>query len=181
MKSGLIVLAALALTPAAVFADEGGHQGMMPGTMHGMHGMTASGHDGNDPHDAPDDAHAGGSGEPGNPRYVSRTIRVVMSDEMKFTPANIAVRRGETVRFALSNVGQLKHEMVIGSAAELKEHAEMMRKMPGMEHADPNIATIPPGGTAELIWRFTKPGTVDFACLQPGHFEAGMMGAVSVK
>jgi uncharacterized cupredoxin-like copper-binding protein len=65
--------------------------------------------------------------------------------------------------------------------AELKQHAELMRKMPGMEHADPNQVTLDPGKTGELVWQFAKAGMFGFACLQPGHFEAGMMGTVSVK
>ncbi|TAK72435.1 MAG: hypothetical protein EPO19_01795 [Betaproteobacteria bacterium] len=56
-----------------------------------------------------------------------------------------------------------------------------MRKMTGMEHAEPNMVTLAPGESGELVWRFTKAGTFDFACLQPGHFEAGMMGKVLVK
>jgi len=43
------------------------------------------------------------------------------------------------------------------------------------------IRAIGPGETGERIWRFTKAGTFDFACLQPGHFEAGMIGVVSAK
>ena len=125
--------------------------------------------------------HAEAVGKPGNPKKVARTIEVVMTDDMKFTPATVNVKRGETIRFVLSNAGQVKHEMVIGPMAELKRHAEMMRKMPGMEHADPNMMTLAPGDTGGLIWQFTRAGRFDFACLQPGHFEAGMMGKVVVK
>ncbi len=177
MKARLLVLtlAALALTPIAVYAHDDAHQGMMQGMMPGMmHGKAGGGH-------ADDDGHAQGVGEPGDPKKVSRTIRVVMSDDMKFTPARIGVKRGETIRFVLRNAGRIKHEMVIGSMVELQQHAELMRRMPGMEHADPNMVTLAPGETGELIWQFTKAGTFDFACLQPGHFEAGMMGEVSVK
>ena len=71
--------------------------------------------------------------------------------------------------------------MVIGPMAELKQHAELMRRMPGMEHAEPNQVTLAPGKTGERVWQFTKAGVVDFACLEPGHFEAGMTGKVSVK
>ena len=112
---------------------------------------------------------------------VSRIIQVLMSDDMKFTPARADVKRGETVQFVVRNTGRIKHEMVIGSMAELKQHAELMRKIPGMEHADSNMVTLDPGETGELVWQFTKAGTFDFACLQPGHFEAGMMGKVSVR
>ena len=64
---------------------------------------------------------------------------------------------------------------------ELKEHAELMRKMPGMEHDEPNMATLKPGQRGDIVWQFDKPGTVDFACLSPGHMEAGMVGKVKVK
>ena len=53
--------------------------------------------------------------------------------------------------------------------------------MPGMEHEEPNQVAPDPGKTGTLVWQLTRAGTVDFACLQPGHFEAGMMGKVSVK
>ena len=112
---------------------------------------------------------------------IDRTIAVDMTDNMRFTPQKISVRQGETVRFVVKNSGQVKHEMVIGSAAELKEHAEMMRKMSGMAHDDDNQVTLAPGASGELVQRFTVAGIVDFACLQPGHFEAGMKGAITVK
>ncbi len=126
-------------------------------------------------------AHANAAGEPGDPKKVARTVEVTMSDDMKFTPARIEVKRGQTVRFVLKNAGRLTHEMMIGSGAELREHAEMMRSMPGMKHDEPNAASVAPGRTGTLIWRFTRGGVVDFACLEPGHFEAGMKGEVSVK
>jgi uncharacterized cupredoxin-like copper-binding protein len=171
MKARMLILAALALTPVAASAHDDAHQGTMPST---MHGKSEGGH-------SADGGHAQGVGKPGDPKKVSRAIQVVMSDDMKFTPAKINVKRGETIRFVVRNAGQIKHEMVIGSMAELKEHAEMMRTMPGMEHTEPNMVTLDPGKTGELIWQFTKAGTFDFACLQPGHFEAGMMGKVSVR
>lgn len=175
MKNAMLVLAALALSPTAAYAHDDAHQGMMQGMMPGMaHGKAGGGHSG-------DGGHAQGVGKPGDPKKVSRTIDVLMSDEMKFTPASIDVKRGQTIRFVLGNVGQARHEMVLGSMAELKQHAEMMRKMPGMEHDDPNMTTLAPGETGELIWQFTRAGTFDFACLQPGHFEAGMIGKVLVK
>jgi uncharacterized cupredoxin-like copper-binding protein len=99
---------------------------------------------------------------------------------MRYSPSNIAVKQGETVRFIARNSGKIKHEIVLGSARELKEHADMMLKMPGMEHAEANMVVVEPGKTGEIIWKFTKAGTFDFACLQPGHFEAGMKGQVKV-
>lgn len=175
MEARMLLLAALALTPIAVYAHDDAHHGMMPGMMHGMaHGKAEGGHSG-------DGGHAQGVGKPGDPKRVSRTIQLLMSDDMKFSPAKINAKRGETIKFVVRNDGQMKHEMVIGSMAELKEQAEMMRKMPGMEHAEPNQVTLDPGQAGDLVWQFTKAGSFDFACLQPGHFEAGMKGEVLVK
>ena len=125
--------------------------------------------------------HGAELGKPGDPKMVSRTIEVGMGDDMRFTPANIQVKRGETIRFVVKNNGRLKHEMVLGSMNELKKHAALMRKSPEMEHDDPNAVSVEPGKTGELVWLFTKAGRFDFACLVPGHFEAGMVGKVIVS
>ncbi|MEO5843873.1 MAG: cupredoxin family protein [Caldimonas sp.] len=127
-------------------------------------------------------SHAGDSaiGVVGKAGKETRTVKVDMTDAMRFVPATIEVARGETVRFVVTNSGKLKHEFVLGTEKELKEHYEQMKKFPEMEHADPNMVTVAPGKTGEVIWRFTKAGEVHIGCLQPGHYEAGMKGAVSV-
>ena len=119
-------------------------------------------------------------GKEGNAKKVTRTVKVDMKDTMRFTPANITVKQGETVRFLITNSGKLKHEFVLGTEDELKEHAEAMKKNPEMEHADANMLTLLPGKKGKIVWQFTKPGKVDFACLQPGHYESGMRGEVTV-
>jgi len=134
-------------------------------------------------------AHAGGHGhgdadeaigKPGTAAQATRTINVDMTDGMRFTPADIRVKQGETVRFVVKNSGQLKHELVLGTGQELRAHYEAMKKNPEMEHADPNMVTLAAGKSGEIVWQFTKAGKVDFACLQPGHYDAGMKGAVTV-
>lgn len=124
--------------------------------------------------------HATTFGQPGKASQVSRTITISMKDNMRFTPANITVKRGETVKFVVKNEGKLKHEMVLGSAKALKAHAEMMRQSPDMQHDDPNQVSLDAGQAGELIWQFSRAGKVDFACLQAGHFEAGMVGNIKV-
>lgn len=120
-------------------------------------------------------------GREGNPKQARRTIRVDMSDAMRFTPTEITVKRGETVRIVAANKGQVLHELVLGTADELKAHAEMMKKFPGMEHDEPHMTHVKPGKTGEIVWQFTEAGEFQFACLLPGHFEAGMVGKVVVK
>ena len=119
-------------------------------------------------------------GVPGQAAQVTRTIEVVMNDQMRFVPASVQVKAGETVRFALHNQGALAHEMVLGALPDLKAHAEMMRQMPDMKHAEPNAVTLGAGERGAIVWQFTQAGTVDFACTLPGHMEAGMVGQVQV-
>jgi uncharacterized cupredoxin-like copper-binding protein len=119
-------------------------------------------------------------GREGNPKKATRTVTIDMSDEMRFTPADVKVTQGETVRFVVANKGQVLHEMVIGTEKELAAHAELMKKHPGMEHEEPYMAHVKAGGREQITWQFTKPGTFSFACLIPGHFEAGMKGRIVV-
>ena len=144
--------------------------------------------DGNKGHgaSAPADAHhrhdhGAAIGTAGNPAKVSRTVNVDMTDNMRFTPSDLTVKRGETVKFVVHNDGKVLHEMVLGTKQAIKEHAELMKKFPEMEHADANMAHVKPGKAGEIVWQFTKAGEFQFACLQPGHFEAGMLGKVTVK
>jgi len=123
----------------------------------------------------------GAIGQPGDPAKANRTIMVTMDDTMRFTPSQIRVREGETIRFFVKNVGKLPHEMVIGSLAELKEHAAMMRTQPTMQHDSPNMTRVGPGQRGGIVWRFDQPGAVNFACLVTGHMEAGMMGTIVVQ
>ena len=120
-------------------------------------------------------------GRQGNPSKVTRTINHVMTDKFRFTPSEVTVKRGETVRFVVANGGQLMHEMVLGTVQELKEHAELMKKFPEMEHEDSNMAHVKPGTKGAIVWQFTKAGEYQFACLIPGHFEAGMVGKIVVR
>lgn len=130
--------------------------------------------------------HGGGHGtaaigKPGVAAKVTRTIAVDMKDDMRFHSTDLTVKQGETIRFVVTNSGKVKHEMVLGTEKELKEHYEVMKKNPEMEHEDPNMVTVAPGKTGQIIWHFTSAGKVDFACLQPGHYDAGMKGLVNVS
>lgn len=128
------------------------------------------------------------AGEPGHPKGKSRTIAVTMNEsdgKMLFSPNRIEVRQGEQIRFVLTNAGYLDHEFVVGTQEENARHAELMKNHADMKHGnthdDPNGKTVKPKQKAELIWRFSKPGTFEFACLIPGHYEAGMYGTIVVK
>ena len=120
-------------------------------------------------------------GREGDPRKVSRVIRLSMTDTFRYTPSAITVKRGETVKFIVHNQGKQLHEMILGTPDELRAHAALMKKFPEMEHADANMTHVKPGANGAVVWQFTQPGEFQFACLVPGHFEAGMVGKVTVK
>jgi uncharacterized cupredoxin-like copper-binding protein len=113
-------------------------------------------------------------------KAVKRTITVTMSDKMRFTPDKIEVKQGETVKIIVKNSGGMLHELVIGTKKVLDEHAALMVKFPKMEHDEPYMAHVSPGKSGEIIWTFNKPGNFEFACLIAGHYQAGMVGKITV-
>lgn len=119
-------------------------------------------------------------GRPGDPKKVLRTIHIDMSDEMEYLPNGLRLKAGDTVKFVVRNSGRIMHELVLGTMEELKEHSELMRKHPQMEHDEPYMAHVAPGRTETILWQFTRAGEFYYGCLMPGHFEAGMIGKVKV-
>ncbi len=124
------------------------------------------------------------AGEPGNPKRPARVLQIIMKEEdgkMLFIPDRVEVKKGEQIRFVLRNNGELAHEFMLASREENDKHAELMKKYPDMEHDDPNGKTLQPKKSTDLVWKFSKAGEFEFACLIPGHREAGMHGKVIVK
>ncbi|MDN3519047.1 cupredoxin family protein [Aquisalimonas lutea] len=120
-------------------------------------------------------------GQPGKPDAVDRTIRIDAAD-IEFDRQKIEVEAGETIRFVITNTGQLDHDFTLGTPAMQRAHQEEMREMMaegGMQgHDDPNAVMLEPGQTKELIWRFAEADELEFACNVPGHYEAGMRGEI---
>lgn len=133
---------------------------------------------------AHDGEHGFSAGEPGDPKKPARVVQVVMREgdgKMIFVPNQVQVKRGEQIRFVIENSGFLTHEFVLANTADNLKHAALMQKYPDMEHDDPNGKTLQPAAKTEMLWRFTKAGEFEFACLIPGHREAGMLGKIVVK
>ena len=169
--AALLALTMLAVVPSLTMAHGGEAREAMPKP--DVKGMDKS-------HKDEGPGHAAALGEPADVKRATRTMEIVMGDNMRFEPKRIDIKQGETIRFVVRNDGKVKHEMVLGSMAELKKHAALMLKFPEMEHDDPNAVSVEAGKTGEFAWAFTKAGTFDFACLEPGHFEAGMKGRIRV-
>ncbi|WP_336342487.1 cupredoxin family protein [Pseudomonas atacamensis] len=146
-------------------------------------------------------------GQPAAASQATRTIEIVMGD-MNFDPKAIQVKAGETIRFVLVNKGQLLHEFNLGDAAMHASHQQEMLQMQqsgmltptgmkemshdmagmdhatmghGMQHDDLNSVLVEPGKTAELTWTFSKATALEFACNIPGHYQAGMVGKLTVS
>lgn len=122
-------------------------------------------------------------GHPASANQVTRTIRVEANDQMqlRFSPGKI--HEGDVVRFIVHNSGKIPHEFSIGDAASQQQHRAEMRAMPDMQHDDPNVITLAPGQTKELVWAFSKlkQHHIVFACNIPGHAEAGMQHSQEIR
>ena len=125
------------------------------------------------------------AGLPGDSKKPARIVLVTMKEtadgKMIYEPRSLEVKRGEQVRFVLTNAGELPHEFVLASVEDNLKHAEAMKQNPDMNHEEPNGKMLASRTKSEFVWHFTKAGTFEFACLIPGHREAGMTGTVTVR
>lgn len=120
-------------------------------------------------------------GEPGRTSQVTETIHIRALDTMRFSPSRVHVAPGATVRFVVTDAGHLEHEFVIGNAREQAEHEREMEAHPNMPMHDPNGVSLKPGETRSIIWHFPDRAMVlEYACHEPGHFAAGMVGRIVV-
>ena len=123
-------------------------------------------------------------GKPGKASQVSRSIEVTMKEtddgQMIFEPDILKIRKGETIRFVIKNAGELEHEIVFDDHQEAMKHKALMEKSQEMEHDDPNAVRLEAGAQGEILWTFLNESEFEFACLIPGHYEAGMKGQLNV-
>lgn len=136
----------------------------------------ADAHEHSHEHDAPSEL---AFGAPGSPSTATRTIEVVTEDPYRFAPRDLEVESGETVTFVVTNEGRQEHEFVLGDEDYQESHAEEMAA--GGMHHEGNAVTVAPGATEELTWTFPSDGEVLYGCHVAGHYDAGMVGAISVS
>lgn len=119
-------------------------------------------------------------GSPAKLSAATRTVAVSMGD-MSFTPASLSVKAGEVVRFDVTNSSSVDHDFTLGDTGVQAAHRKEMAEMAGMHHGDdPNAVMVMAGQSRSLAWKFDKPGTVEFDCNVPGHYESGMAGTITV-
>ena len=140
-------------------------------------------------------------GEKGNPSEANRTITVKMYDNY-FEPAQIQIKKDETIKFIVLNVGELVHEFNIATKEmHMKHQPEMMmmveneillsdrvdkekmkqmaKKNPSMAHSHSNSVLLSPGEKGELVWKFSNRAKIEAACNVPGHYEVGMIAEIN--
>ena len=121
-------------------------------------------------------------GEPADAADATRTIEITSNDDFSFTPASVAITKGEIVTFKVTNAGAIPHDFTLGDEEIQNHHEEEMAAGGDMEglHDDPNVFVVEPGETKEMTWHLTESGTILFGCHQPGHYSAGMKGTIVV-
>ena len=136
-------------------------------------------------------------GEKGNISEVTRTITIKMYDNF-YEPAQINIKKNETIKFIVLNVGELVHEFNIATKEmHIKHQPEMMmmveneiilsdkvdkekmkqmaKKNPAMAHSHSNSVLLSPGEKGELVWKFNNKAKLEAACNVPGHYDVGMI------
>ena len=139
-------------------------------------------------------------GEKGDIKDVTKVVTVKMFDNY-YEPNEIVVKKGETVKFIVKNMGELVHELNIATKEMHIKHQPEMAKMVeheilladkidknkmkeiskmdhSMAHKHANSVLLEPSNTGEIIWKFSTSAKLEIACNVPGHYEAGMIAKI---
>ena len=139
-------------------------------------------------------------GEKGDPNNVDRIINIKMYDNY-YEPNSINVKKGETIKFIVENLGEMVHEYNIATKEmhikhqpemqrlvehgillvdkiDMKKMKEMSKKDHSLSHSHSNSVIIEPKKTGEIIWKFSKNINLEMACNVPGHYQTGMVGKI---
>ncbi|MFT5223251.1 MAG: putative cupredoxin-like copper-binding protein [Glaciecola sp.] len=169
--TSLLVAGCLALGAAACGSEEPSVVASSPSSDGMSEGM-----------DSGDDDHGSFTfGEPADAADADRSIEIEAVD-IAFDPTSIEVGLGETITFVITNSGASVHEFTLGTSSVQDEHEEEMQDMAGgmMMADEPNAIAIAAGETKEITWSFTQAGEVLYGCHQPSHYDAGMVGTITV-
>ena len=141
-------------------------------------------------------------GSKGKLSDVTRTIEVKMYDNY-YEPNAFKIKKGETVKFKVKNLGELVHEFNIANPMMHVQHQpemelmveneillgdridrDKMQKMAAMDksmgHSHSNSVLLAPKEEGTLIWKFENAVNIEIACNVPGHYQAGMIAAVDL-
>ena len=142
-------------------------------------------------------------GEKGKASDVSKVIEIKMYDNY-YEPNIIEVKKGETIKFVVINLGELVHEfniatkemhikhqpemmmmvekdILLGDRIDIKKMKEAAKTDHSMAHSHSNSVLLEPKKSADLIWKFSKNTKLEAACNIPGHYESGMVAKVNIN
>ena len=140
-------------------------------------------------------------GERGKLSEVSKTIEIKMYDNY-FEPKEIKIKKNETIRFLITNYGELVHEfniatremhlnhqdemmkmmeygILLGDKIDKQKMKELSKKDHSLAHTHKNSLLLEPNQSGELIWRFSKDIVLEAACNVPGHYDSGMITKIT--
>ena len=142
-------------------------------------------------------------GEKGDPNNIDRVIKIKMYDNY-YEPNLINIKKDETIKFIITNLGEMVHEYNIGTKEmhikhqpemqklidheiitfdkiDKKKMKEMSKKDHSLAHSHSNSIMLEPKTQGEIIWKFSKNIELEMACNIPGHYESGMVGKIITK
>ena len=142
-------------------------------------------------------------GEKGDAKDIDRVIEIKMYDNY-YEPNLITVKKGETIKFIITNLGEMVHEYNIGTKEmhikhqpemqklidheiisfdkiDKKKMKEMSKKDHSLAHSHSNSIMLEPQAQGQIIWKFSKDIELEMACNIPGHYESGMVGKIITK
>ena len=140
-------------------------------------------------------------GEIGKFSEVNKTIEIKMYDNY-FEPKEIKIKKNETVRFLITNYGELVHEfniatremhlnhqdemmkmmeygILLGDKIDKQKMQELSKKDHSLAHSHKNSLLLEPNQSGELIWKFSKDIVLEAACNVPGHYDSGMITKIT--
>lgn len=126
---------------------------------------------------------------------AARTVELAGTDTLKFQPATLRAKPGETIRVVLKVTGMMPkaamaHNFVLltlkadaNAFAQAASRARTTEYIPAANKADILAYTglAGAGETVEVTFTAPKdPGTYTFICSFPAHFQGGMKGQLIV-
>ena len=123
-------------------------------------------------------AAADGSGGAPTPALGPGDVTVELHVEHSlFEPTEIRVVEGTRLRFVVDNDDPINHELIVGGP---EVHARHARGTEARHPSIPGEVSVGPNRMGVTTLRFDEPGTFEFACHLPGHYQYGMHGVVEV-
>ena len=142
-------------------------------------------------------------GKKGESSEVDRIIEIKMYDNY-FEPNEIKIKKDETIKFIVSNYGELvhefniatkemnfkhqpemmkmvEHEILLADRIDKEKMKQMAKKDHSMAHSHSNSVLLEPNQSAELIWKFSANTDLEAACNVPGHYEVGMVANIKIN